>query len=187
MASLTQWTWVWVDSRSWWWTERPGVLWFMGSQRGGHNGETELTELRVSSGSLGSCSQCSHSKGSRFDLCCSTSRLCDELLMLVSGSTTWLFSYFRALSPPLWFIVLGNSNTFQDHSNISICIWLWGPACGSVHLWPPCAFLCDLRTHLPCIFLYFFALITEEHFLISPCYVLEVHSNGCIFPFLLCL
>ena len=22
MASLTQWTWVWVDSRSWWWTER---------------------------------------------------------------------------------------------------------------------------------------------------------------------
>ena len=34
MASLTQWTWVWVDSRSWWWTGRPGVLWFMGSQSG---------------------------------------------------------------------------------------------------------------------------------------------------------
>ena len=33
MASLTQWTWVWVDSRSWWWTERPDVLWFMGSQK----------------------------------------------------------------------------------------------------------------------------------------------------------
>ena len=31
MASLTQWTWVWVDSRSWWWTGRPGVLWFVGS------------------------------------------------------------------------------------------------------------------------------------------------------------
>ena len=26
MASLTQWTWVWVDSGSWWWTGRPGVL-----------------------------------------------------------------------------------------------------------------------------------------------------------------
>ena len=72
----------------------------MGLQRVGHDGATELTELRVSSGSLGSCSQCSHSKGSGFDLCCSTSHLCDELLMLVSGSTTWLFS-FRALSPPL--------------------------------------------------------------------------------------
>ena len=37
MASLTQWTWVWVDSMSWWWTGRPGVLWFMGSQRVGLN------------------------------------------------------------------------------------------------------------------------------------------------------
>ena len=32
MASPTQWTWVWVVSRSWWWTGRPGVLQSMGSQ-----------------------------------------------------------------------------------------------------------------------------------------------------------
>ena len=32
IASLTQWTWVWVNSRSWWWTGRPGVLQSMGSQ-----------------------------------------------------------------------------------------------------------------------------------------------------------
>ena len=32
MASPTWWTWLWVNSRSWWWTERPGVLWFMGLQ-----------------------------------------------------------------------------------------------------------------------------------------------------------
>ena len=42
MASPTQWTWVWVDSGSWWWTGRPGVLWFMGSQRVGHDWATEL-------------------------------------------------------------------------------------------------------------------------------------------------
>ena len=42
MASLTQWTWVWVDSRSWWWTGRPGILWFMGSWRVGHDWVTEL-------------------------------------------------------------------------------------------------------------------------------------------------
>ena len=42
MASLTQWTWVWVNSRSWWWTGRPGVLQFMGSQRVGHDWATEL-------------------------------------------------------------------------------------------------------------------------------------------------
>ena len=42
MASLTQWTCVWVDSRSWWWTGRPGVLQFTGSQRVGHDWATEL-------------------------------------------------------------------------------------------------------------------------------------------------
>ena len=32
MASPTQWTWVCVNSGSWWWTGRPGMLWFMGSR-----------------------------------------------------------------------------------------------------------------------------------------------------------
>ena len=42
MASLTRWMWVWVNSGSWWWTGRPGVLQFMGSQRVGHDWATEL-------------------------------------------------------------------------------------------------------------------------------------------------
>ena len=42
MASPTQWTWLWVSSRSWWWTGKPGVLQFMGSQRVGHDWATEL-------------------------------------------------------------------------------------------------------------------------------------------------
>ena len=33
MVSPTQWTWVWVNSSSWWWTGRPGMLWSMESQR----------------------------------------------------------------------------------------------------------------------------------------------------------
>ena len=46
VASLTWWTWVWVNSGSWWWTGRPGVLQFM-LQRVGHDWVTELnwTEL----------------------------------------------------------------------------------------------------------------------------------------------
>ena len=32
MASPTWWTWVWVSSRSWWWTGRPGMLRIMGTQ-----------------------------------------------------------------------------------------------------------------------------------------------------------
>ena len=35
-------TWVWVNSGSWWWTGRPGMLQFMGSQRVGHDWATEL-------------------------------------------------------------------------------------------------------------------------------------------------
>ena len=42
MASPTWWAWVWVDSRSWWCIRRPGLLWFMGSQRVRHDRESEL-------------------------------------------------------------------------------------------------------------------------------------------------
>ena len=46
MASPTQWTWVWVNSRSWWWTGRPGVLQSMGLQRVGQDWATELNSRR---------------------------------------------------------------------------------------------------------------------------------------------
>ena len=42
MASRTRWMWVWMNSRSWWWTGKPGVLWFVGSERVGHDWATEL-------------------------------------------------------------------------------------------------------------------------------------------------
>ena len=42
MASLTQWTWVWASSGSWWWTGRPGVLPFMRLQRVRHDWVTVL-------------------------------------------------------------------------------------------------------------------------------------------------
>ena len=42
MASPTRWMWVWVNPRSWWWTGRPGVPQFTGSQRVGHDWATEL-------------------------------------------------------------------------------------------------------------------------------------------------
>ena len=42
MASLTRWTWVWVNSGGWWWTGRPSVPQFMRLQRVGHDWVTEL-------------------------------------------------------------------------------------------------------------------------------------------------
>ena len=50
MASPTQWTWVSVNSGSWWWIGRPGMVQSMGSQRVGHDWATELNwkSLRIS-------------------------------------------------------------------------------------------------------------------------------------------
>ena len=47
MASLTQWTWVWVNSGSWWWTGKPDVLLFMGSQKVGYYWATELNWTKL--------------------------------------------------------------------------------------------------------------------------------------------
>ena len=46
MASLTRWTWVWVNSGRWWWTGRTGVLRFMGFRRVGHDWWLNWTELK---------------------------------------------------------------------------------------------------------------------------------------------
>ena len=47
MASLTRWTWVWVNSGSWWWAGRPDMLRIMGSQRVGHDWATELNWTEI--------------------------------------------------------------------------------------------------------------------------------------------
>ena len=44
-----------MDSASWWWTGRPGVLWFMVSQRIRHNWQTELTSSKSFSGDQSFC------------------------------------------------------------------------------------------------------------------------------------
>ena len=52
MASSTPLTWVWVNSGSWWWTGRPGMLQSMGLQRVGHDWATELNWTGLASQSL---------------------------------------------------------------------------------------------------------------------------------------
>ena len=47
MASPTRWTWVWVNSGSWWWTGKPGVLWSMGVAKS-WAGLSDWTELDCS-------------------------------------------------------------------------------------------------------------------------------------------
>ena len=50
MASPTQWMWVWVNSGSWWWTGRLGVLQSIGLQRAGRDWVTELNWLMITRG-----------------------------------------------------------------------------------------------------------------------------------------
>ena len=49
MASPTRWTWVWVDYRRWWWTGKPDMLQFVGSQRVRHYWATELIVILIKS------------------------------------------------------------------------------------------------------------------------------------------
>ena len=67
MASPTWWTWVWVNSWRWWWTGRPGVLWFMGSQTVRHDWATELnwTWIRTAKSFLPCDITYSHAPGMR--------------------------------------------------------------------------------------------------------------------------
>ena len=55
MASLTRWTCVWVDSGSWWWTGRPGMLRFIRLQIVGHNWVNDLTDCLTDGGSIRTC------------------------------------------------------------------------------------------------------------------------------------
>ena len=57
MASPTQWTWVWVSSMGWWWTGKPGMLQFVGSQRIRHDWATEQQPKNTDAGvrSFDSC------------------------------------------------------------------------------------------------------------------------------------
>ena len=100
MASLSQWRWVWVDSGSWQWTGRPGMLWSIGSQRVGHNWVTELnctiSPLSVVSLSMGFSRQECWS-GLPFPL---PGDLPDPGIELVSPASPALAGRFVTTEPP---------------------------------------------------------------------------------------
>ena len=105
MASLTRWTWVWVNSGSWWWTGRPEVLQFMGSQRVGHDWVTELNW-----------------NSSNFCLWMKSYQPNKVLQNMISGH--WQKHYFHdsLLFCTLWFKVKARSLYFN-------CIYILGCCC----------------------------------------------------------
>ena len=85
---------IWVKSRSWWWTGRPGVLRFMGSQRVGHDWATELNWII-----LLSCFLSSYSMNQKLHFNLSESILA---LYCLSVNKITLFLYTLILSPQFW-------------------------------------------------------------------------------------
>ena len=94
MASPTQRTWVWANSRRWWRTGKPGVLWSMGLQRVGRDWATEQQPWIMEAGDHVSCSDGDHSSFHfislpKFPLGRKIPRFMEELLLVcmwASGS-----------------------------------------------------------------------------------------------------
>ena len=82
MASPNQWAWVWVNSGSWWWTRRPGVLQSMGLQRVRPYWMTELNwrNKGLPVGSDRIHQQCRRFKRCKLDFWCGKIPWCREWL-----------------------------------------------------------------------------------------------------------
>ena len=148
MASLTQWTWVWVDSRSWWWRGRPGVVRFMGSQRVGHDWTTELNLIETWIGWLNllkfngikvtsEISDCGQGEKNWQSMVRQNSRVCDKLFE--SCLTLWepmdcslpgssLHGIFQARIPD-WVVTPSSKGSCQPsnrtHVSYVSCIARW--------------------------------------------------------------
>ena len=94
----TWWTWVWVNSGSWWWTGRPGMLQSMGSRKVGHEwlnwteGHTVTAALPCSSHGLSSLRTCPRSP---LHKCLLSLARCSDILQSHSGATGWCWCQNR--------------------------------------------------------------------------------------------
>ena len=108
MASLTQRIWVSVNSGRWWWTGRPGVLWFMGSQRVGQNCATELN-----------WTEDSHHSGLEINVTFST-KLCFNMRHKVTSSQPYPVLVTVSLPCFIFFIHIGIYYIYLFNSCFSI-------------------------------------------------------------------
>ena len=107
MASPTRWTWVWVNSRNWWWTGRPGLLQLMGSQRVGHDWATELNWTELSS-------------DFPYFLQFKSEFSNKEFMIRATGSSWYCFCWLYRASP---------SSTAKNISNLISVLTIWWCSC----------------------------------------------------------
>ena len=97
MASPTQWTGVWVNSGSWWWTGRPGVLQSVGLQRVGRDSVTELNWFNYNLSSPVPFSPGTHR------ICSSLSWVCSSFPSLTTWFASTYFCYMFWDISSIWF------------------------------------------------------------------------------------
>ena len=163
MVSPTWWTWVLVNSRSWWWTGRPGVLWFMGLQRVRHDWVTELnwtdliSRVHHSKYSIGQVSLTvevtEYPKATR-DLSCSWLMVCyikvNDLWGLGDFLKTKLLIFWKMLVFIFPHLNLTRGNKFfpeNDYKSsalgyMHVCVWAWVCLCLSVKCVCVCVCVC---------------------------------------------
>ena len=127
MVSRTRWTWVWVNSGRWWWTGRPGVLRFMGSQRVGHDWATELNWT---------------------ELIPPHNILCEGCCFLTQDVSLWGTSgaLLQVLSSATFFILAVLGFRYGTQAFLVVCLWAQLPH----GMWDLCLPTRD-RTCIPCI------------------------------------
>ena len=132
MASLTRWTWVWVNSWSWWWTGRPGVLWFMGLQRVRHDWVTELNwKLLISLSGLNESLAALSILGCRFFLFITLNILCHSFLVCgvsaeKSADNHMGFPCILFVAFPLLLLIYSMSLIFVSVINMCLSMFLLG-------------------------------------------------------------
>ena len=125
MASPTQWTWVWVESGSWWWTGRPGMLQFMGLQRVGHRWATELNWTPTLLPSLISSLPFPHSLGSSHT---------GLLVLPWMNPALWANSYLKASETLHLFASVSFFLSFFPLAILIARFWLYSELCSYVIL-----------------------------------------------------
>ena len=115
MASLTRWTWIWVNFGSWWWTGRPDMMQSMGLQRVRHDWAAKLnwTELIfIQNGLFLWIAKYTHTHTYICEM------FCFSVLFQCSCS---IFSTSPSLFPNMWVVSPCQVSALSDHS----CKYLW--------------------------------------------------------------
>ena len=110
MASPTQWTWVWVNSRSWWWTGRPGMLY----SSWGHK-ESDTTEWLNWTNWV---KEISNNKDIFYSFSSHSKSFPNFLAHFITKNSTHLFSF--------WVPTYG-------YKTIFFALLIWGEALNGIH------------------------------------------------------